>query len=246
MKKRIVSLLLVLILLASTAGAYTQEQKNTADALNHLSLFLGTNQGYELDGSLTRAQGITLLVRLLGAEKTAEKAEYTAPFTDVPDWAKPHVNYAYANGITNGVSATSFAPNRPMTDAMFLTLVLRAMGYTEESFQYTWDAPHKTAQLVGLTDTAAADAAFTRGDAVIVFWKALNSTLAYSSKTMARKLMDQGVFTLSLYLDAAEIQELGLLIPTPNLTPYPIPVPTPNPIPTPIPIPNPIWETFPT
>jgi len=239
MIKRIAALLLAVLLLASTAGAYTVAQLNTADALNSLSLFLGTNQGYELDSSLTRAQGITLLVRLLGAEELAGKAAYTAPFTDVPDWAKPQVNYAYANGITKGVSLTAFAPNKPMNDAMFLTLVLRAMGYTEEKFQFTWDAPHKTAQLVGLTDTAAADASFSRGDAVTVFWNALNSTLAYSSQTMAGKLMDQGLFTESTYKEAVQIQAVGLSEPEPEPEPEPTPEPEPEPTPDPEPEPTP-------
>ncbi len=223
MKKRIAALLLALLLLASTAGAYTVAELNTADALNHLSLFLGTGKGYELDNSLTRAQGITLLVRLIGAEEAAGQAVYAAPFTDVPDWAKPQVNYAYVNGITNGVSATSFAPNSPMTDAMFLTLVLRAMGYSDSGAkpQFTWDSPYKKAKEVGLTVTDTKDAVFTRGDAVTVLWNALNSLLADGSTTMAQKLMAQGLFTENQYKEAIWIHAVGLSEPEPEPEPEP-------------------------
>lgn len=213
MKKRITALVLALLMLATAAGAYSETDQNTADALNYLGLFLGTGKGYELDAPLTRAQGITLLVRMVGGEDTAEKTPYTAPFTDLPDWAKPHVGYAYANGITNGVSATAFGPNREMTDAMFLTLVLRAMGYSDQGSQplYTWDKPYAVAKQVGLTVSDSADAAFTRADAIRVFWNAMNSLLAEETKTLAQRLMEQGVFDEGQYQDAVQIQAVGLL-----------------------------------
>ena len=131
--KRIIAVLLVILLFTPTIGAYTDQQVKTADALNHLGLFLGDGVDYNLDGRLSRAEGITLLVRMIGKEARAKAISYTAPFTDVPEWAKPYVNYAYMNKITNGVSDTSFDPDTAMTDYMFLTLVLRVLGHSDKA-----------------------------------------------------------------------------------------------------------------
>ena len=76
--KKIISLLLTLslsasLLLTCAAGAYNKKQLDQADALNHLGLFLGTGQGYELDARLDRSQSITLILRILGEIAEAEK-----------------------------------------------------------------------------------------------------------------------------------------------------------------------------
>ena len=57
-------------------------------------------QGYELENGLTRAQGTTLLVRMIGMEETAENGKYEVHFTDVPNWnwAFHYIGYAYENG----------------------------------------------------------------------------------------------------------------------------------------------------
>ena len=167
MKRRIALFLLVALVLTSSVFAYTEEQVNTADAMNHLGLFLGTNLGYELDNQLTRAQGVTLLVRMIGKEAEAVSATYQIPFTDVVPWARGYIGYAWTNGITNGRSETMFDPDGVMTDYMFLTLTLRALGYSDsgENASFTWDSPYAKAQQVGLISRAVADAKFTRGDA---------------------------------------------------------------------------------
>ena len=48
----------------SAAGLYEEQ----ADILNQLGLFRGTDNGYQLEKNFTRAEGATMLVRLLGKE----------------------------------------------------------------------------------------------------------------------------------------------------------------------------------
>ena len=62
-------------------------------------------------------------------EKRMRRWDWNTPFTDVADWAKPYVGYAYANGLTAGVSQTRFGSESSVTAAQFLTFVLRALGY---------------------------------------------------------------------------------------------------------------------
>lgn len=219
MKKKVLALLTAGMLLVSGTvvhgnadnvvhgSTYTEKQQRIADALYHVDLFRGTNLGYELDRELNRVEGITLLVRMLGQEDAAMSKTYTLPFTDVDDWAKPYVGYAYENGITNGISATEFGSKNTMTDYMFITLTLRALGYTDkgEAPQFVWNEPYVLANSTGLIGSADADTFFTRGDAVEVFWNALSRdeyTLAYS-------LRDRGVFTADELEDAINIYLYG-------------------------------------
>lgn len=211
MKKKILALLAAGLLLSSGTGVhanmYSARQERIADALYHVELFRGTNLGYELGRELTRAEGITLLVRMLGQEEAAMKGTYSIPFTDVAEWAKPYVGYAYANGITNGISATEFGSQNTMTDYMFITLTLRALGYSDRGKvpQFVWNDPYMLAKNAGLISAAKADSFFSRGDAVEVFWNALS----VDSYTLAYSLSDRGVFTTDELEEAMEIYQYG-------------------------------------
>lgn len=212
MKKKFLILLVVVALLTASAFAATVTQYNTADAMNELGLFQGMGGGdYALDNGLTRAQGTTLLVRMIGKEAEANSNTYTTPFTDVDAWAAGYIGYAYQNGITNGVSATAFGSNQPMTDYMFLTLTLRALGYSDSGADalFTWNDPYALAYDLGLITTATADIAFTRADAVTVFWNALDVKLNGVEDTLADRLVSQGIFTAEDLAAARKTQKDG-------------------------------------
>ncbi len=231
---------LVIIMLISAvipASAYSVKQQDTADALNELGLFqgMGGTAGYALDQNLTRAQGITLLVRMIGKEAEALSTTYTTPFVDVPTWASGYVGYAYTNAITNGMGPDKFGSDVQLADNMFLTLVLRALGYSDagENPEFTWDKPYELAKKVGLIDRAAADASFTRGDAVVIFWNAMNINMVETNTTLAQSLIAQGVFTEQEFKSAQETQKNGRTSGTENdlerdETPSMLPTTDPN------------------
>ena len=70
----IICLILTLCILSSqiTFAANVKTPQEAADALNKLGLFQGTGNGYELEKSLTRAEAVTMIVRLL--EKKISKS----------------------------------------------------------------------------------------------------------------------------------------------------------------------------
>ena len=131
---------------------------------------------------------------------------------DVPDWAEGYVGYAYTNGITDGMGPNTFGPSVQLSDNMFLTLVLRALGYSDkgEKSEFTWDKPYELAKKVGLVSSTVADKSFTRGDAVIIFWNALNAKLVGEDVTLAQSLIKQGIFTAEQFAEAGVIQKLGM------------------------------------
>lgn len=55
---------------------------------------------------------------------------HAMPFADVPEgaWYYDAVSYVYANGLMDGVSATTFAPDANMTRAMLVTILWRVEG----------------------------------------------------------------------------------------------------------------------
>ncbi|MBQ7523131.1 MAG: S-layer homology domain-containing protein [Oscillospiraceae bacterium] len=111
-----------------------------ADALAAMGLFRGRTLGYDLDAGATRAEGLTMFLRLLGLEDEALACRDSVPFADVPQshWARPYVAYAYTLGLTNGTSATAFSPDQPVTAQHYLTFLMRALHYNEGT-AFTWN-----------------------------------------------------------------------------------------------------------
>lgn len=122
--KRFLSLLVSLVLVISLAPATlaaSDEAVSAANALYNQGLFSGTgtdangNPNFDLDRAPTRNEAVTMLVRLLGKASEAESGTWNTSFTDVVEWAKPYVGYAYTNGLTSGTSATTYGGDQIVT-----------------------------------------------------------------------------------------------------------------------------------
>ncbi len=168
-----------------------------ADALKSLGLFHGTDAGYELERAPTRVEATAVLVRLLNKENEALTGSWSYQFRDVPDWASPYVGYAYQNGIVNGVSATSFGSTAAMSAAMYLTLVLRALGYSDAGGDFSWDAPYTLARDAEILPDTADTGSFMRGDVVLISWASLFAKLKGKTTTLSSKLIADSAFTAS-------------------------------------------------
>ena len=82
------------------------------------------NNVFAPGGKCTRAQVVTFLYRLAGSPEVSGKCS----FTDVPATAFYYyaVNWAVANGITNGTGNGRFSPNDTCTRAQVVTFLYRA------------------------------------------------------------------------------------------------------------------------
>ena len=185
------ALLMGLALAAPAAAADRQAAEDAAWQLYDLGLFRGTgtdDQGFPifaLDQAPTRAQSVTMLVRLLGQEDAATAGSWTMPFTDVPEWAAPYVGYAYEKGLTLGRSATSFDPDSPVRATEYLTFVLRALGYASGT-DFAWDSAWTLTDRLGLCkgQYGAETTNFTRGDVAVLSAAALAVCPKDSEKTL--------------------------------------------------------------
>lgn len=194
MKRKLVSFLFVTVMLFTTvptAFAASDDALSAADALHELGLFNGTgtdadgNPIYDLDRAPSRHEAVTMLVRLLGKETEAKNGTWEIPFTDVADWAKPYVGYAYANGLTSGTSATTFGGNDTVTAAQYITFILRALGY-ESGTDFQWDKSWELADTIGLTSGEYSNSTsnFTRGDVAILSNNGLDATCKNKSQSL--------------------------------------------------------------
>lgn len=201
--KRFLSFILALTLAASlvpSAFAASDEAVQAANALHTLGLFNGTgtdangNPIYDLDRAPTREEAITMLVRLLGREEEAKSDDWRMPFTDVSNWAKPYVGYAYTYNLTSGTSETTFGGKQKVSATQYLTFVLRALHY-EDGTDFQWNREWKLSDEIGLTSAQyTSDSSITRGDVATISLKALSVLNKYDT-TLLDELLDYGPLT---------------------------------------------------
>lgn len=169
-----------------------------ADRLYTLGLFQGTGTDaegkpvYDLHIKPTRQVAITMLVRLLGKEKEALSSPVDHPFTDVDAWASPYVGYAYANGLTKGISDMEFGSHDLLTANQYITFILRALGYSDVLGDFRWDKPTELSEKIGLTGDAYKNnsAPFFRGDVVVISESALRTKMKNSDVNLLQHLLD--------------------------------------------------------
>lgn len=206
--KKFVSACLMAGLLTCAAGAaqvgtinnnYPGDTEAQAQMLYDLGLFKGTDKGFALEKSMTRAEASVMLTRLLGAEKTALAGNWKHPFTDVPQWADKYVGWLYQNGLTKGVSATLYGSQRNVTCGQYCIFLTRA-HLDADSYQGTAFVDNDE---VRQTD----EEGFIRGDAVSLSARLLSTNYAKngdeSDRSVAEKLIDDGVFTVEQFKNEA-------------------------------------------
>lgn len=78
---------------------------------------------FDPEGTLTRAQLVTVLYRIEGEPTVTGNM----PFTDVEDgqWYSDAIRWAAQNGVVNGVTVTTFAPNTPITREQIAAILYR-------------------------------------------------------------------------------------------------------------------------
>ena len=81
------------------------------------------NGRFDPNGTVSRAQLVTILYRVAGSPET----EFKGTFTDVPDgqWYSKAIEWAAANGVVNGIGDGKFAPDRSITREQIATILYR-------------------------------------------------------------------------------------------------------------------------
>jgi S-layer homology domain len=91
----------------------------------------GMDEGkFAPDKSMTRAEVVTLLDRLLAGEGLSE-----SPFADVPrnEWFAGSVNRMYAAGLVTGVDGKHFAPYETVTREQLAVMISHALSIKQDN-----------------------------------------------------------------------------------------------------------------
>ncbi len=199
--KRIIALLLCAVLTLSS-GQLAMASGVTADILYTLGLVEGTESGYELDRVPTRLESLVFTLRLSGLEDEAMAYEDETQFSDVPDWGKNYVAYAFDNEIITGVDENTFGSDMQVRDKDFYTMILRTLGYSDVDGDFTWASSATVAVRMGLIEYV--DTEFDRASMFECALTALSTKLKDSDD----KLID--VLITSGDIDRAKASALGL------------------------------------
>ena len=217
----IIALAVSIISVLSAFPAFADDESGNAyiraEQLNQLGLLKGIGRGdYEMLRAPTRAECAVMVVRLLGKEKEAlQYGGEAVPFRDVPAWAAKYISYAYENGIAKGVSDDRFAPDMAVDSVQCVTFLLRALNYSDDAGDFTYDDAEDFADSVGLLEGFSGGGKFSRADMIALSWNALNLRPKGDELTLAERLLESGAiknagWEKACALDAlSSIQEYG-------------------------------------
>lgn len=204
--------MLLIILLTTTALASVSvatsppaPNERYAEALNHLGLFNGTENGYELSRVPTRAEALVMMLRLLGKEEEIKQNTYTHPFTDT-GWESPYVEFAYANGIVNGIDDHRFGGNQVISLHQYCAMILRVLGYSEAAGDFTYKTALSFASLVLGIDLTK-EVPFNRGTLAKISSNVLNTRPKNQLATQGQILRETEMFTTQSLHEARSMWE---------------------------------------
>ncbi|KXG76956.1 Surface layer protein [Fervidicola ferrireducens] len=118
--------------------------KNTKDAVMRLAAFgivNGMEDGkYHPDEKVTREQFAKLLVTALGMESAAKAGAGHVSFKDVAPsrWSAGYISVAAGQGLIKGYPDGTFKPDKEVSYAEAITMLVRALGYKDEFLPGKW------------------------------------------------------------------------------------------------------------
>lgn len=208
--KKVLALVLAVVMImgvvtVASAKTYTDvkatdDYATAIDILSNLNILDGFKDGdnysFKADGTFTRAQAAKIVAIVHNAAtngkikgQDAISALYSNaqnPFVDCNNsWALPYINYCRITGLANGMTTTTYEPNRYVTGVQFLKLMLTTLNFNTAKEGYTgtgWDVnvlnrANEIGLTAGLKDGWKAIAPITRGEAAQVLYNALTKYL---------------------------------------------------------------------
>jgi|GEM_PF-969492 len=140
---------------------------------------------YRPNDMVNRAQFAALVTRALGTPDSALASYTTTTFTDTAGygWAVPYLSFCEAKGIMVGYGDGTARPGNTITVNEAMTMILRAIGYTEKSSELvgSWPANYVSiARANNLYDGLSGSTVnMDRQDVAIALYNALTAQLVY-------------------------------------------------------------------
>ena len=188
MKKLFITILLVALISLfafSTINAASKfsdvtgtKYEQSVDKLVSLNIVSGFPDGsFKPLENVTRAQMAKMIVESLHLKNSTEVALYQFPDVTQAHWGYSWIKTAVDNGVIVGYPDGTFGPDRDVTYAETMTMILRAMGEEKKMTDKTWPTAYvNTANNLGLLsglDYASVNNKSNRGDVTIQLYNML-------------------------------------------------------------------------
>ena len=188
--KKILSFVLVLSLVlgsfsmafATPADVEGTDFATPVDVLMALEVVTGYPDGsFQPEGNVTRAEMATMLVKVLGLADVAGFVGASGFGDTAGHWADKYIAVVAGQNIVNGYPDGTFKPNAPVSFPEAITMVVRALGFTDDaaSITGTWPVNYIVkANNLDVTDDVSVDLAgyANRGACAQMIYNALSVT----------------------------------------------------------------------
>ncbi|MDD2190292.1 MAG: transglutaminase-like domain-containing protein [Eubacteriales bacterium] len=201
-KTAIIAAILIVALMITITPVFAfseNESRSVESFFIDTKLLKGDGTGYGLEKTANRLEGIIILLRIMGKEEEAlEMQDLPCRFTDVPDWAKGYVNYAYEENISKGVSDTLFGVSEIITADQYNTLLLRVLGYDDSQGDFRWYDSVDKAEDLGILPSDMIEAylwsnSYTKGDLLDTSFCYLEANYKDQKQTLIGMLIETDV-----------------------------------------------------
>ena len=208
--KKVLALVLAVVMIMGTVAVASakdyadvkadNDYAEAIDVLSNLNILDGFKTGetynFQPDGYFTRAQAAKIVAIVHNAATNGKIKGQDAisslysnaqnPFVDCNgSWALPFINYCRITGLADGMTTTTYAPERRLTGVQWLKLMLTTLNFDTAKEGYTgtgWDInvlnrANEVGLLEGLPEGWKAIENIKRGEAAQILYNALTSFL---------------------------------------------------------------------
>ncbi len=150
MKKLLSVVLSGALVMGSFTFSSAEDYRSSGQKLKDLGLIRGDQYGNLQEyNPITRQDSVLVLLRMLGLEDDAERANISSGFVDVAKggYYDKYLGYARSTGLTNGIGKNHFGFGKNVSQKESLTFMLRALGYKS----VPWSSVVREAKVLGIT-----------------------------------------------------------------------------------------------
>ena len=181
------------------------------------SATVSTSEKDQLKKPLTQLEGYILVLKLMGHEsEILKQPDAISYFSDVPNWAKSYINFAYSLGLITGVTSDKWGAADPLTWSRFVYLLLETTPYAAEKDAYTDSSAIQFAFDHQIIDkkylTLSKNSDLKKGYALDLIVAFLN-TKAVNGETLAAHLHQLGALTKDAFTLFEDTLKQNKLIP---------------------------------
>lgn len=178
--KLTVSLAVVILLLMVQVSAAVDPAviDKSSSSLVKLGLLKGDPSGnLKLEDKVTRCEFVTLVIRLMGYDKTTSTDDISLSFKDLDKrhWAYNNIKIAVKRNLLKGYSNNTVGPDNYVTYAEAQAILIRALGY-EDTLKGKWpENVVSKANELGLDENVniTENKQLTRGEASVLIYNSL-------------------------------------------------------------------------